>query len=356
MEARYPDKLLPIKFGNMGVTPVSLIAPRTRIIDRLPSSKELKAPGSCSQRAFYSELTDPNLHQPNNFCYIIHALNPDAGSDLLSYAGMQNGYDASQHINLLREPHRISEKQLISASIISQDLIDTWGRVFFMLSVPWNNFLSLTPFDNDTNVGRADDYIAHAKPLMVTPRVLIKNTIENNADRFDEGVYTGNGFNEALLTGARHEKRVSIIGVGIIHTDYGDRVDTPKEAQRIREIAQELDVPSIEFIRSSWIKDSAPEIYDNMGIGPKTVIGIYINRGGFRYMFTGNWDVSRLEKVCKSDKNRMAGHNPVSCGEWMSFREEIAQCLSTDLELDFLRQLDEYFGRQEPGSETALIE
>ncbi len=101
---------------------------------------------------FYSELTNPNQHHPDNFCYIIHALNPVAKNELLLATLKHRGYDFSQEIDLLSEPERISEKIIISSSIISQDLTASWGNAFFILDVPWNNFVSMSERDCGTNV------------------------------------------------------------------------------------------------------------------------------------------------------------------------------------------------------------
>ena len=62
---------------------------------------------------FYRELTDPCNHNPDNFCYIVHCINPSIKNNLLLLAMSNGGYDPQQEIDLLYEPERITEKKLI---------------------------------------------------------------------------------------------------------------------------------------------------------------------------------------------------------------------------------------------------
>ena len=56
---------------------------------------------------FNIELTNPQNHDPDHFCYIVHAINPVAKNGLLLFAIGQNGYDFKQEIDLLHEPELV---------------------------------------------------------------------------------------------------------------------------------------------------------------------------------------------------------------------------------------------------------
>jgi len=291
------------------------------------------------QKEFYAELTDPSEHDPSHYCYIVHGLNPMAKQHLLLATMKQNGYDFSQEIDLLNEPQKIAEKKLISTSIINQNHNATWGDVFFILDVPWDNFVSMSPRDNATNVTNPDFVLECARHPNMVPSELIKQT------KFLGG---NSSYNEVVVTGKKNDKEAKIKGIGIKLTDVGD--ETPREAKeaiRMREIAEELGVPVIEIIEKQRIEDSDAEI--NYGYSKnKPIRSIYVNKDGHRYCFEGNWDETKLKDVFKGDKNFYGGHNLISKEEYLVLRPLIRKKLSTKTELDFLKQIDQKFGLELP--------
>lgn len=290
---------------------------------------------------FYRELTDPNNHDPDNYCYIIHALNSYAQVALTIFAIENKGYDPAQSIELLEEPERIPEKKLISTSIISNGHNATWGSAFFILDVPWDNFVSMSPSDSATSIVRPDAVLAHAQAPYTTPSKLIEQT---------KMVSMGSSYNEVVVTGNKAGKKVRIKGIGLKLTDTGERIIEPQEAGRMREIAMQMHLPLVEIIGQSRIKDCEAQVCE----GHKGICrSIYINKGGHRYCFEGDWYAVLLKDVFKSEKNFCGGHNPVSESEYTRLRPLIMQQLSTASELGFLRQIDERFGLKFPESEYA---
>ena len=291
---------------------------------------------------FYRELTDPQTHDTNHFCYIVHALNPCGKLGLMLATIRNGGYDFRQEIDLLYEPERITEKLLISSSIINQDHTATFDDTFFILNVPWTNFVKLSPEDCATNVASPQFVLENARLPYTTPPELIRQTKFIGGD---------SGYNEVVVTGNKEGNLVEIIGVGIKYTDVGDtKLKEPKEAERMRDIARDMNVPVIEMIKQSRIEDSKAEIMHSYGKS-RYVREVIINREGYRYIFAGNWDVTQLKDVFKGDKNFCGGYNPVSKQEYLTLRPDIRQGLSTTDDLLFLKQIDGGFGLKFPNLE-----
>ena len=245
---------------------------------------------------FYRELTDPQTHSPVHFCYIVHALNPAAKNGLLLATINQKGYDFAQEIDLLHEPGRIAEKLLISSSIINQDHTATWGDTFFILNVPWSNFVSMSPRDSATNVTNPRAVLEYARSPYTTPLGLIAETRRVGGE---------SSYNEVVVTGNRDGNLVEIVGIGIKYTYVGaPKLREPAEAERIREIARQMHIPLIEMTSISRIKDSEAEVnygYSDGGVRPVRLI--CVNHGGHRYVFEGDWGRTQLKDVLKSDRN-----------------------------------------------------
>ena len=296
---------------------------------------------------FYRELTNPKTHDPNYFCYIVHGLNPAAKTGLLSFTIEKGGYDFKQEIDLLSEPERITEKLLISSSIINQDHVATWGDTFFILSVPWANFVSMSPRDSGTNVTNPSGVLEYARSPYTIPSRFIAETRHCRGD---------SSYNEVVMTGNKGGNLVEIIGVGIKYTDVGEtRLREPREAERMREIADTRHIPVIQIIKQSKIEDSGAEVnYGDIASGVRPVRSIYVNYGGYRYCFVGDWNKTELKEVFKSDRNFYGGYNSVSQSEYSTIRSIIIRGLSTEIDLQFLKQIDERFGLNLPNKQIVF--
>src|SRR3989344_5706107 len=229
---------------------------------------------------FYSELTDPTKHNPEKFCYVVHGIMPESYLDRLSLAIEMGGYDPSQEINLLAEPERIVDKKLISTSIINQNLHRTWGGSFFILDVPWDNFVSMSPRDSATIITNPDFILENARHPSMTPTRLIDATRSKDGD---------SAYNEVVVTGSKNQQQVRITGIGLQLTDTGEEsIVQPEDADKMRGIAKKLGVPTIEIINKVRIEDSDAKIdyvYLQDESADRPVRSVLINRNGYRYMF-----------------------------------------------------------------------
>jgi len=290
-----------------------------------------------TKEEFFSEITDPAKHDPNHYCYIVHGVNPSARTSLLLATMRNEGYDFRQEIDLLNEPHRISEKKIISTSIINQDHNATWGDVFFILDVPWDNFVSMSPRDSATNVTRPDFVAENLR----TPEMLPSQLIEQTRMLGGKSAY-----NEVVVVGKRKES-VKIQSVGIRKYDTGgETLRESPEAKRMRQVAKDLGVPVIDFVEKIRIPDGNPEVslsYKS-GLEGKIIRAIYLNFNGHRYCFEGSWDKTEISDIFKGDKNFFGGHNPVTREEWLTVRPKVMLTLEKTKEgLAFLKKIDEYF-------------
>ena len=74
----------------------------------------------------------------------------------------------------------------------------------------------------------------------------------------------------------------------------------------------------------------------------------YKLNGGHRYLFQGDWERTQLKDVIKSDRNFYGGNNSVSQAEYLTIRPTIRRGLSTETDLQFLKQIDKRFGLRLP--------
>lgn len=84
-----------------------------------------------NQPRFQGDTTDPSQHDPTNFRYLVHALNPSAALNILTVlstvGASVNPSHGDQSINMYDQPERVAERVSLSMSLIDQDHTATWG-------------------------------------------------------------------------------------------------------------------------------------------------------------------------------------------------------------------------------------
>ncbi len=307
--------------------------PEAGFKDKSRSKRILQTP--IAPERFYSDLTDPRSHDPGNFCYIVHAVNPYS-AQLGNYMGGEE-FDPMQDIDLLRTPHFISRKKKISVSIVSDEHMKTFGNVFFILDVPWSNILDMAPEDEQIATRTLEEYLASQQLPYMSPRELVRAT----RDRA-----TKSAWNEILITGKMGENVVRNIGGGIIYDRVADRtVYAPVGTDEIKQICFLLGLPLIEFYKDlPPLKEGPVEFLRNVG-GKDEVAGIWVNHGNRRYSFHGSWDTIKFGEALKSDFGIASrGHNPVSRDEYLQVRSKIVNGIKTEADREFVAQIDSHYG------------
>ena len=97
---------------------------------------------------FWGGATDPATHDPTQFRYLVHAVNPFAKMSALTTLkyDKEDGRIADstwgdQSINMYDEPERIAERVSLSMSLIDQDHTGTWGNCGLIVGAPEGNIL-----------------------------------------------------------------------------------------------------------------------------------------------------------------------------------------------------------------------
>ena len=283
---------------------------------------------------FYADLTDPRSHDPNNFCYIVHAIN--LFSALFGNDMSGEEFDPRQDIDLLRTPHLISVKKKISASIISDEHMKTFGNIFFILDVPWNNILDMCYEDRLIATGTLEKHLAHQQLPYMSPRELVRAT----RDRA-----TRSTWNEILITGKSGKNVVRSIGAGIVYDRTADgTVYAPAGADEIKQISSSLGLPLVEFYKDlPQLKEEPADFLRNVG-GKNEVADISVNYDNRRYYFRGSWDEIKFEWASKSDLGIAArGRNLVTRDEYLQVRPRIVDGIKTETDRMFVTQIDTHY-------------
>ena len=287
-----------------------------------------------SPEQFYADLTNPRSHDPDNFCYIVHAVNPHSALSG-NYMGGEES-DPMQDIDLLRTPHLISRKKKISASIVSDEHMETFGKVFFILDVPWGNILDMAPEDEAIATRTLEEHLASQQLPYMSPRELVRET------RYRA---TKSAWNEILMTGKMGEDEVRNIGAGIIYDRTADgTVYAPAGAEEIRQICSSSGIPLIEFYNDLPKLEEEPVQYLRNLSGDKEVALVTINHGNRRYSFQGSWDEIKFSGASKSDLGITSrGDNPVTKDEYLQVRPKIVDGIETETDRLFVSHIDAHY-------------
>ena len=174
-------------------------------------------------------------------------------------------------IDLLTNPEKITEKRVISTSLIDQDHTDTWRAVGYILRVPVDNILKTCAEDCGTDFMRGAQTTNTLYQKRDTNGIANPNTVLAHS--------SPKSYNEIVLAGTgRTGQKVEIVGVFIKIFPDGEEVD-PESTSQIRYAAYRLNVPIIKIKeRVNEYADSKPETYSK-----ETGFGVNDNR--IRYMF-----------------------------------------------------------------------
>ena len=126
-------------------------------------------------------VTDVAKHNPENFRYLVHAINPQAKKGAFLTLGMQgvniDKETGDQSINIFDQPERLDERVTLSMSLIDQDHTSTWGNAGIIVKSPEKNIMITST--QDTGTINNDAVILKdrlSKEAIVTGDILLKNT------------------------------------------------------------------------------------------------------------------------------------------------------------------------------------
>ena len=90
-------------------------------------------------------FTDPKRHDNKHFCYIVWAHHEQFNEDFM--AAVEKAGNKMNYIDIFKNPESIAKRPVISASVITNEHTQTFGQTGYILSVPVENILLLSPRD-----------------------------------------------------------------------------------------------------------------------------------------------------------------------------------------------------------------
>lgn len=113
--------------------------------------------------------TDPNQHDPTNFRYLVHAINPfsSISARIITMYDARDGitYDESwgdQKISMYDQPERLGERVSLSMSLIDQDHTATWGEAGLIVEAPEQNIVLTSSSDAGAHNNNLDFLLQQA--------------------------------------------------------------------------------------------------------------------------------------------------------------------------------------------------
>lgn len=182
--------------------------------------------------SWQNSFTDPNKHDPDNFCYDVWAYNPGSGQDLREHA-IRNGKTGNMgnYVDLIANPEQIATRPTISTSVVTQNHTDTFGRTGVVLKFPLENILSVNPEDAGTFIGSREEI-----------KELRRNrSLDMTVDELLEHI----GMNEVVLAGETEAGKVEITGIFYkVDKHSGDACLNQQEKLALEQLRSKLpDVP-----------------------------------------------------------------------------------------------------------------
>lgn len=334
-----------IHFGN-DIKPLKDVLPDPAFIPKkyIDRQKNYEVAESSVKRPVYSNeapevidaswrngFTDPLSHRDDHFRYVVYGFQGRAADVVQKMALIhevkngQAGVDI-EHIDLLEQPRRISERTLISGSVIDQDHRQTFGETGLILSAPRENILDAFSEDAGTNYSHPENEISASSGLMCTVDDLMK----------DSKLY--GKYNEVRIKGKTEAGQIKVTGVWIKVYEHGEPIDR-QSAGQLMNFAKQDGLPVIKIQEKTIFpqEDQAPEVHvdpvtDAKGNASVMPYAFSVNRGGLRYWM----NFGRGEFFIVNDKRQF---NPMT-PEQFAYAESL---LESELDAEVKEQLKDVF-------------
>ena len=99
------------------------------------------------KESYRSDITPLDEFDKNEFEFLVHAYNPVMAKGFVEEAKKNRTYDPKKDINLLKDPEKLREKGMVSASIITAEHLPTFARLLFVIGFDPNEILATSPKD-----------------------------------------------------------------------------------------------------------------------------------------------------------------------------------------------------------------
>jgi hypothetical protein len=200
------------------------------------------------QRNFWKPdfMTNPTLHNPNNYKYIVHGLLEDEVRN-------KHGLIHKDYINVLENPNLISKKGIISASYINNEINASYGKSGFILNVPEQNIFTSGPRDlglPNLNSPRINSSLAE-KMLNETARSNGLYT-PRELTELNKKIFDLEDYNEIGIVGTTtNMSKVQVSGIFIKTDSSGRPLASPQRIEELTRVANKYHLPIIKLVEKS---------------------------------------------------------------------------------------------------------
>lgn len=193
-----------------------------------------------NQPRFQGDTTDPSKHDPTNFRYLVHALNPGAKMSAMriavDFSDHINSSHGNQSINMYKQPERVAERVSLSMSLIDQDHTATLGGGGLIISAPEENIVLTSRTDAGTHNNDKNFLLGQgARHGVMSADQLLATTSPRQ-------------YNEVVALADNDGSKLETIGFFYKVTSKGEPVDL-MIAQRMRMHAERLGLPVVEILQ-----------------------------------------------------------------------------------------------------------
>lgn len=225
-----------------------------------------------TEPTIWGGVTDPSEHDPKEFRYLVHALNPYAIMSALQ-AGIINDdlgvvvEDSwgDQSISLYEDPEKVAARISLSASLIDQDHVGTWGKAGLILEVPNTNIVHVSESDAGTNNSNLPELLAMATELGdADPDALLARTAPSS-------------YNEVVAVADVDGNAVQLKGFFYKTTGSGRPTDEVLTEQMVWH-SKRLGLPLVKIEEPSLYAEDTIDVVDGK-------VGLHY--GGERYLLDG---------------------------------------------------------------------
>lgn len=278
-------------------------------------------------KSYLTEITPLDRFDKSRFTLMIHAYNPVMARGFVEQLKEAGTYDPKRDINLLEEPERLVEKGLVSASVITENQLPTFGRLIFILGFDPRDILATSPEDGYFIYKEKENLQSPPGPTM-TATELVANTKPGE-------------YNEVVL----RSENLEILGVAVKHMVRPDGViDSPADADRLRALAKERGLPVLELHEPCILEDKVEVSTADNG----RIESVLLQHNGIGYSLNHYWQQRYFHP------NRMDWEDISQ----MEYRQ-IRPLLETAMESrqggeDFLRTLDAALERRFSATESPV--
>lgn len=275
-----------------------------------------------NQPRFQGDTTDPSQHDPTNFRYLVHALNPyvkiSAMRIAVDFSDHINSSHGNQSINMYKQPERVAERVSLSMSLIDQGHTATWGDGGLIISAPEENIVLTSRTDAGTHNNDKNSLLEQgARHGVMSADQLLATTSPRQ-------------YNEVVALADNDGSKLETIGFFYKVTSRGEPVD-PVIARQMRMHAERLGLPVVEILQEAK-KDKVTRY----ALGDDEQEHIAITYNGESFAIAG-FDRNYIYYMTEE-----AGRHRFASPEEMSAALQFAVDTNEMTEVEMQRVLDDY--------------